>query len=265
MPAAIPLIAAAGSIFAGATAVAGAATLAGAIAGGVMIAGGAMTAIGAISGNKKLMKIGGLVSLAGGIGGLAVGAWAAAGSSLASDASSAASVAAEPMAAGQAASGAATGAAQGAAEQVAQIGIDPGGIAAAPATTVPAGSAAGQTAQEAFRATELAQGGAQSAAQSAGAQEAFRASELAQNVAPPATPGNWTKTLNDVSSWMERNKALTQVGGGIVQGLAKSYADQASYAEQLRMQQAELARRRAEFSAGIVGLRMPTYVAPAKG
>lgn len=39
------------------------------IAGGVMMAGGVMTGIGAITGNKKLSKIGGILSLAGGIGG----------------------------------------------------------------------------------------------------------------------------------------------------------------------------------------------------
>ena len=41
------------------------------IAGGVMMAGGVMSGVGAVTGNKKLMKIGGIMSLAGGIGGLA--------------------------------------------------------------------------------------------------------------------------------------------------------------------------------------------------
>lgn len=71
MPMLIPFAAAAGSIAAGITA--GATTL----VGGAMIAGGALTAIGAITKNQKLMKVGGLVSLAGGIGGLATSAWGA--------------------------------------------------------------------------------------------------------------------------------------------------------------------------------------------
>ena len=49
-------------------------TLAMQIAGGVMMAGGVMTGVGALTGNKKLMKIGGILSLAGGIGGWAAGA-----------------------------------------------------------------------------------------------------------------------------------------------------------------------------------------------
>jgi len=44
---------------------------AGALAGGAMMAGGAMTAIGAATGNKKLSKIGGVLSLAGGAYGMA--------------------------------------------------------------------------------------------------------------------------------------------------------------------------------------------------
>lgn len=49
------------------------------IAGGIMFAGGALSGIGAITGNKKLQKIGGVMSLAGGIGALASGAANAAG------------------------------------------------------------------------------------------------------------------------------------------------------------------------------------------
>lgn len=49
------------------------------IAGGIMFAGGALSGIGAITGNKKLSKIGGIMSLAGGVGALASGAANAAG------------------------------------------------------------------------------------------------------------------------------------------------------------------------------------------
>jgi hypothetical protein len=47
------------------------AVLATQIAGGVMMAGGVLSGVGAITGNKKLSKIGGIMSLAGGIGALA--------------------------------------------------------------------------------------------------------------------------------------------------------------------------------------------------
>lgn len=49
------------------------------IAGGVMMAGGVLSGVGAVTGNKKLMKIGGIMSLAGGIGGLASNALNAGG------------------------------------------------------------------------------------------------------------------------------------------------------------------------------------------
>ena len=49
------------------------------IAGGVMMAGGVLSGVGAVTGNKKLAKIGGIMSLAGGIGGLAASAANSAG------------------------------------------------------------------------------------------------------------------------------------------------------------------------------------------
>ena len=53
--------------------------LASQIAGGVMMAGGVLSGVGAVTGNKKLSKIGGIMSLAGGLGGLASGAASSAG------------------------------------------------------------------------------------------------------------------------------------------------------------------------------------------
>ena len=64
--------------------------LASQIAGGAMMAGGVLTGVGTITGNKKLTKIGGVLSLAGGIGG-AVANMAGAGSASATGALSAGS------------------------------------------------------------------------------------------------------------------------------------------------------------------------------
>ena len=50
------------------------------IAGGVMLAGGVLTGVGAVTGNTKLMKTGGVLSLAGGIGNWALNATGTAGS-----------------------------------------------------------------------------------------------------------------------------------------------------------------------------------------
>lgn len=44
------------------------------LAGGAMMAGGVMTGVGAVTGNKKLMKVGGILSLAGGLGNMAASA-----------------------------------------------------------------------------------------------------------------------------------------------------------------------------------------------
>ena len=55
------------------------AVLATQIAGGVMMAGGVLSGVGAVTGNKKLAKIGGVLSLAGGVGALASNALNAAG------------------------------------------------------------------------------------------------------------------------------------------------------------------------------------------
>ena len=49
------------------------------IAGGVMMAGGVLSGVGTLTGNKKLAKIGGIMSLAGGLGGLASNALNAGG------------------------------------------------------------------------------------------------------------------------------------------------------------------------------------------
>lgn len=50
-----------------------------AISAGAMVAGGVMSGVGAVTGNKKLMKIGGVLSLAGGLGSMAFGSSTRAG------------------------------------------------------------------------------------------------------------------------------------------------------------------------------------------
>lgn len=50
-----------------------------AISAGAMVAGGVMSGVGAVTGNKKLMKVGGVLSLAGGLGAMAFGTSSSAG------------------------------------------------------------------------------------------------------------------------------------------------------------------------------------------
>lgn len=90
----IPLIGAAASVAGGVAAMGGIAAItagtvaltAGTVMGGLMIAGGAMTAVGALTKNQKLMKYGGVISLVGGIGALATGAWTTGANELAGQA-----------------------------------------------------------------------------------------------------------------------------------------------------------------------------------
>lgn len=229
MPMALPLIAAAGSIAAGVAA--GATTL----IGGAMIAGGALSAIGAITKNEKLTRIGGLVGLAGGVAGLATGAWSSAASTLAEQASSGAAM---DMAAMDAMQGGFRGGI-GAAADAATAGAAAGG-------PIPGGGAATQ---------ELANEAAKTA------------------VAEAARPGNYTyaaapragilDTVNNVGGWMQRNKELVNTVSGFAQGAGRNAAEQDMMEERLRQEEEAIARRRAQMSQSILGLRVPRYVKPA--
>lgn len=70
----IPIIAAVGSFAAGAAvATAAGATVGAMVVGGMMMVGAALTIVGTVTGNAKLTKIGGIVSLVGGVGALGLG------------------------------------------------------------------------------------------------------------------------------------------------------------------------------------------------
>ena len=94
MPAAIPLVGAAFSIAGGVAAAGGMAAIAAGglsaltLTSGLMIAGGALTGIGALTGNKKLMTLGSVLGLAGGISSLASKAGEAAGAAATAEAAS---------------------------------------------------------------------------------------------------------------------------------------------------------------------------------
>lgn len=68
---------------------AGASAAAAAVVGGLIVSGTAMSIVGAVTGNKDLSRFGAVLSLAGGIGGLASGAWGSAASSVAASSSAA--------------------------------------------------------------------------------------------------------------------------------------------------------------------------------
>jgi len=94
MPAAIPLVGAAFSVAGGVAAAGGMAAIAAGglsaltLTSGLMIAGGALTGIGALTGNKKLMTLGSVLGLAGGVSNFVSKAGEAAGAAATAEAAS---------------------------------------------------------------------------------------------------------------------------------------------------------------------------------
>jgi hypothetical protein len=78
MPMIVPLLAAGASV--------GLGMMATGVVGGMMIAGGVLSGVGALTGNKRLSQFGGLLSLAGGVAGMASGAWKTASTTIADQA-----------------------------------------------------------------------------------------------------------------------------------------------------------------------------------
>lgn len=253
MPAVLPLIAAAGSIGAGMAAVGGtmagfaAATLGTQLVAGAMIAGGALTAVGALTGNKTLAKWGGVLSLAGGIGGLATGAWTSAAESIAGDAASAGFGGAEYGMA-EAAAGGMTGTTGTAASAISQAnaGTLTDASGAFPVTTAqPVAGAPAITAPPAggFQAGQPISYGAQ-APQSSG---------LLGNIGDKIRAGfSW-------ASENPNNARIVQAGAGLIGSLGQGYAQQEAAKEQIRAQEDARARARQRLNDSMTGLKMPVY------
>lgn len=150
MPAAIPLVAAAFTVAEGLAAVGAAAGMAATAAGGVaalsagglsaltltgglMIAGGGLTAVGALTGNKKLMTIGSIMGLAGGVGNLlSKGAETAATTAAPDAAKEVAGASTTANVGGEVVQGPAAEGAKGAAEVASNVAADAAAPAAAP-------------------------------------------------------------------------------------------------------------------------------------
>lgn len=254
MPMLIPLAAAAGSIAAGVAA--GATTL----IGGAMIAGGALTAVGAITKNSKLTKIGGLVSLAGGVAGLATGAWTSAASSLAEQ---------SPMSfdALRASELGSTGAVNAAMTSPASslaftpgttgTGVDP--LAATPQPNAP--QVIGAPPDIPFVDRQALQPGiiGSRPVPPAGTVDVGAAT---RTTIPQDEPSAFSRSMSNVNKWIGDNKELVKTGAGILEGSMGQASQQDLLAERMRQQEEYLRRRRAEMSQSIIGLRMPTYQAP---
>lgn len=269
MPMLAALAGAAFSVSAGLTA--------GGVLGGMMVAGGAISGLGAVTGNKKLTKIGGVLSLAGGVG------------SLASSAMNAAKTAGESAASAALNEGAGASLADGVLETAASqssaftptnpLSTPAEGVGyAAPSLT--AGDVATQAGligqsvpssvfqapplpvgQPGFQAPSLIQPTTSSGI----VMDALRSSPVGK------TAGDWfnaaKETAGKVSDWSKANPQTAQLVGGLVQGAAKMYADPKLAAQTARAQVQEQARlsdlMRQRYSDSIKNLVIPTLSAPA--
>lgn len=268
------IAAAAGAVAAGTAGLAAYATMA-------TVAGGFLSTVGGLTKNQKLAKIGGYLSLAGGVGqiasGLMSGAAGAGTDSLVSDAASEAAAAeaafnsgvSETASAslGDVASGASLGelGAQSAAQEAAQLGGQAAADAGAAAFTLPSaqpnllelaqGSAAPQL-DMGFGTNVLTQpGGVGNAAmgklQAVGSE--IKNQGHLQNLLD--TMGNGANKLGEFT---KNNKELVQLGGQFLQGGMKAYSDQAAMDEQLNL----LEQRRRRLNSPIRMLYANSNVQP---
>ncbi len=274
MPAAVALIGAGGSVWAGMTAVGGtmagfaAASLGTQLIAGAMIGGGVMTGLGAITGNKKLQKWGGILSIAGGVAGLASGAWPSAAGSIAEQ--SAESVAREGFRAselgaqyaGEAAGAAAGGLADASAGMLqANLGVTDIGVGAASAggavpgiapvaAPVVTGSATPTT-------VNLVNAGGTTATAPGLQGVVDVAKEKLSGLTANSEVGGGM--LSKSMSWMEKNPRLTQAGAGLLTAGLSAYGQQEAIKEQMRMQEEQQARARKRLSDSVQGVTVPVY------
>ena len=270
MPPAVGLIAAVGSVGAGMAAVGG--TMAGFLGAGLgtqliagaMIGGGVLSGIGALTGNTKLQKWGGILSLAGGIGGLATGAWSSTASSVAEQSARESFRAAElgAQSAAEALGGAAGGLADAAGGLMqANAGSDLGmlnsmtGAQPAPMAAGVSAGVPGVTAPSVSMPSGVnlgSQGG------------------VMQTMTKAADGGGMLSSLGDTLSglgdkvkpafdWMEKNPRITQAGTGLLTAGLNGYAQQEALKDQMRMQDEAQARARQRMSDSVQGVRVPVY------
>lgn len=256
------------------------------IVGGMMVAGGMMTAIGAINGDKQLSKYGGLLSLAGGIGGMATGAWDAAAQNIAEESTNAGYVnqmdAASDAASAANASNAAGGAAPMAAPEVpgapvldtppidagaaadqwmnfdgsVQQAAAPPGLppAATPPAEIPGAAPVQPVAAPA--ATPPAPTAAQQQAPTAPTQVTTRGASQAGPTTPPKGPTNPVSGLFD---WAEANPRAAQAGSGLLQAGLGYYGQQDAVKTSIRLNEEAQARARSRMNDSVKGLNMPVY------
>lgn len=252
MAVAIPIIASFAAGASGIAAIGAATTVLGTIAGYATVAGAIMTGVGALTGKKDLMKIGGVLSLAGGLGTLASGvgnAAASSGGGLTGGGAAVDEITAE------AARGAGSNAATGVV----------GDAAGAAASTVPV------TAPQFMPMGEAAAGvGAEAPSlMQAGQLQAGQAASSVPMTAPASATGpiqDYAQglTMNDMQSFWDRVKGVGKVieqnpnaaklAGQVVQGGVQAYGQyqqQQALEDQQNYQRSLMERARANLNSPI--------------
>ena len=257
MPMAIPLLAAAGTAFAG--------MAAGGLIGGVMIAGAAMTAVGALTGNKNLMKWGGVLGLAGGVAGFATGAWSTAAEGLATQTASSGQGAQElfrtsKLGQSNALNSFGTDAiSQANAAASSSVGM-PGSAAQSvspPATVnlVNGGGTTG-TAGGVQGTMDWAKQGVRDYMTPGGAPQPT-------GIAPDTSGGGQGGILQSLKSggaWLQANPRLAQAGSGILSAGLGAIGQQEAIRTQIQLQEDAQGRARQRLNDSVKGLNVPVYV-----
>lgn len=272
MPAAVALVGAIGSVGAGMAAVGG--TMAGFAAAGIgtqliagaMIGGGVLSGIGALTGNAKLQKWGGVLSLAGGVAGLATGAWSSTASSVAEQSARESFRAAELGA--QSAADALGGAAGGLADAAgglmqANAGSDLGmlnSMTGAQPAPMAAGAGAGAGAPSVTAPSVSMPSGVNLGSQGGVMQTMTKAADgggmLSSLGGTLSSVGDKVKPAFD---WMEKNPRITQAGTGLLTAGLSGYAQQQAVKDQMRLQEEAQARARQRMSDSVQGVNVPVY------
>lgn len=255
MPMAIPLIAAYATVSAGIAATG--------FIGGMMIAGGVMTAVGTISGNKKLTRWGGILSLAGGVAGMATGAWSTA----------AEGVAAESMAGGytnqmdlasDAFIGGASDGLMGTAGDALSAASGAMTAPVNPGEVIGTDLAASPPLGQAPPAVQAPPGQAPSVPEPAAvsAPKPSVATPQAPNVAQAATRPAVDTTggaLQPAMDWAKANPRLVQAGTGLLSAGMNYYGAQDAAKESMRLREEADQRARERINTSVAGVRVPTY------
>lgn len=256
----VPIIAAIGSAVAGfGIATAAGASIGAMIAGGAMMVGAALTVIGVVTENQKLMKIGGVLSLAGGVGALALGAMGGL--------TSAATSAAETAAAGVGAA-AADGVSNAVISSEALAGniadqagggiLGMAGDAGATAANTAANTAtnAATTAASAMPAVETAAAAANPFAPITDAP--MKAGQIDTSAFDKTAFNPNNSAGGGILDWMNKNKQATELISGAAKGVAgavptakdKALLEQSKAQTALTNEQIEQAKRRAAYAQG---------------